>query len=206
MTTATKRGRPRTGGRPVQITLTPSQRAIGEWLGDDNLSGGIRAALEHYMNEIKWVDDVYPHVICPDPKKSKMLVAKYVRREIGADVVLDRMATDSGHAEPDYPDTLAPYLERYRRFETRAVSPEIRSREGANGFVRWIERDGQRVNLPEFNIGTAPLYSPVTDKLIGEIGIFSPWMGKPRFLAFSRCVPAADIAAICEIFRDWNPG
>ena len=67
------------------------------------------------------------------------------------------------------------------------MSPEIRSREGANGFVRWIERDGQRVNLPEFNIGTAPLYSPVTDKLIGEIGIFSPWMGKPRFLAFSRC-------------------
>ena len=205
MTAPQKRGRPRTGGRPVQITLTPSQRAIGEWLGDDNLSGGIRAALEHYMNAIQWADDVYPHVICPDPEKSKLMVAEYVRRELGVDVIPDHMATGSGHMEPDYPDALAPYLERYRRFETRAVSPEIRNPEGYTGFVRWIERDGQRVYLPEFNVGTAPLYSPVTDKLIGEIGIYSPWEGKPRFLAFSSRVPSADVEAICLIFRDWNP-
>jgi hypothetical protein len=115
------------------------------------------------------------------------------------------MATGSGQ-EPDYPDTLTPYLERYRRFETRAISPEIRDPEGINGFVRSFRRaDGALQCLPEFNIGTSALYHPVTDKLIGWVGLFSPWgRQKPRFLAFSSHVPAEDVKEICRIFRDWD--
>ena len=141
---------------------------------------------------------IFPHII-GEKLNVHLMVDTWVRAQGFAP---DHYAAGCGQAAPDFPDELLPYLDRYGRMETRALSPERRDPSAVDGWSR-IWPDGRL--SPEFNCGVSPVFDPGTGKQVGHLLLASPWgKAKPYFLGFTASVPDVIRDEILRVFADWE--
>lgn len=194
-------------GRPRKAETLPSRTVrLGDdtWnialaLGEGNASQGVRLALESKMPQFS--SNVFPHYVYVGEKLDvRLMVDTWVRAQGFAP---DHYAAGCGQGAPDFPDELLPYIDRYGRMETRALTPEHRDTSTLDGWSR-IWPDGRL--SPEFNCGVSPVFDPSTGKQVGHLLLASPWgKAKPYFLGFTPSIPEGIRERVLIIFSEWQP-